>query len=72
MDPNKTILINAKGEEREHALTDLQRGDPFPKVLILRARSVSLPSTVFAADNGEIAKRFWQVMVYRETPALFI
>lgn len=71
MDPNETILIDNTGREAVYPLSDLKRGDPFPLALMYPGNPTRLvPSRVFTADSGEVAKRAWTVMVYRETTAL--
>lgn len=71
MDPRKTILIDVEGREAVYPLSDLKLGDPFPLVLMYPGNPARLvPSRVFRADSGEVAKRFWTVMIYRECAAL--
>lgn len=73
MDADQTRLIDKEGRETTHPLRDLARGERFPRVLIKPGvPSKSIPSTVYAIDDGEMAKRQWAYAVYRETDALFI
>lgn len=72
MDPNKVKLIDLAGVETEHSLVGVLKGEAFPLVLVKIPGRVGVPSQVYTVDNGEVAKRFWTEMVYRETTALYI
>lgn len=73
MDPCKTKLISLDGTETEFCIPDLKHGEPFPRVLIKSGKiSAGIPSTVYIIDDKEVRNRYFTVMVYRETSALYI